>query len=148
MQPLNHRRRATAPPPPTPRAPDASELMPLWVSDVYAESPAELRARLLECLLKPVGVLGLVAVAGGAFAALRQRTGWQRLNVTLDDTLSYTSDQVLELATYLQQSTPDVFSHVADLLVGSPTALTGLSAVLLLHALRRRNGPVSPPAGG
>jgi len=123
-----------------------SELMPLWVSDVYAESPAELRARLLECLLKPVGVLGLVAVAGGAFAALRQRTGWQRVNVTLEDTLSYTADQVLELATYIQQSTPDVFGHIADLLVSSPTALGGLSAVLLLHAPRRKDSAGASPA--
>lgn len=137
-------------PPSAPRAPSASgagpqEMLPVWVTGAYTESSPALRARMLECLLRPMGVLALVAVAGGAFAGLRQRTGWQRLQVTLEDTVNFTADQVLELATYVQQSTPDVFGQVADLLTRSPAAWSGLSAALLMHALRR-SGPCAAPA--
>lgn len=120
------------------------EMLPVWVTGAYAESSPDLRARMLECLLRPMGVLALVGVAGGAFAQLRQRTGWQRLQITLEDTVTFTADQVLELATYVQQSTPDVFGQVADLLTSSPAALSSLSAALLMHALRR-TGAATPP---
>lgn len=133
---------------PAARSPTAGqhELLPVWVTGAYAESPPDLRARMLECLLRPMGVLALVGVAGGVFAQLRQRTGWQRVQVTLEDTVSFTADQVLELATYVQQSTPDVFGQLADLLTGSPAALSGLSAALLLHALRRSSASSAPTA--
>jgi hypothetical protein len=124
-------------------APAPADLLPMWVSGAYAESSPDLRVRMLECLLRPMGVLALVGVAGGVFAQLRQRTGWQQLQVTLEDTLSFSAEQVLELATYVQQSTPDVFGQVADLLTASPGALGGLSAALLLHALRRTGSATS-----
>lgn len=125
----------------TPRRDDGAEseaLVPLYVSGVYREAPPTLRAQLIECLMRPMGALGLVAVAGGAFAALRQRHGWQTVQVTLDDAARITADQVMELSLYLQQATPEVFRQVADLLADQPLAAGGLSAVLLLQLLRRR----------
>ena len=51
-------------------------LVPLWVAGLYRDAPAGLRVQLLERLLRPMGVLGLVAVADGVFAALRH-LGWE-----------------------------------------------------------------------
>jgi|JI8StandDraft_1071087.scaffolds.fasta_scaffold18444_4 hypothetical protein len=115
---------------------ESEALVPLYVSGVYREAPPTLRAQLIECLMRPMGALGLVAVAGGAFAALRQRHGWQTLHVTLDDATRITADQVMELSLYLQQATPEVFRQVADLVADQPLAVGGLSAVLLLQLLR------------
>ena len=115
---------------------ESEALVPLYVSGVYREAPPTLRAQLIKCLMRPMGALGLVAVAGGAFAALRQRHGWQTLHVTLDDATRITADQVMELSLYLQQATPEVFRQVADLVADQPLAVGGLSAVLLLQLLR------------
>ena len=115
---------------------ESEALVPLYVSGVYREAPPTLRAQLIECLMRPMGALGLVAVAGGAFAALRQRHGWQTLQVTLDDATRITADQVMELSLYLQQATLEVFRQVADLVADQPLAVGGLSAVLLLQLLR------------
>jgi len=112
-------------------------LLPLWVSGLYAEAGADFKAKLLECLMRPMGALGLVAVASGVFAALRNRHGWQRLQVTVEDTGAVSADHVYQLASYLHQATPEVFQQVAALLTDNPAALTTVSGVLLLQALRR-----------
>lgn len=110
-------------------------LVPLYVSGVYREAPSTVRAQLIECLMKPMGALGLVAVANGVFAALRQRHGWHQLQVTLDDAARITGDQVLELSSYLQQTAPEVFQKVGDLVSRQPALTGSLSAMLLLHVL-------------
>jgi len=111
-------------------------LVPLYVAGVFREAPVDFRVQLVECLMRPMGALGLVAVANGVFAAVRQRHGWDRLQVTLDDTARISADQVLELSTYLQQTAPDVFGQVADMVSRQPAVASGLSAMLLLHVVR------------
>jgi len=86
------------------------------VAELYRSAEAPLKAKLLECLLRPLGALALVAVAGGVFGALRSRHGWQRLQVHEDDTLEVSAEQVRELACYLQQSAPEVLPAVTDML--------------------------------
>lgn len=122
-------------------------LVPLYVSGVFREAPATFRAQLIETLMRPMGALGLVAVAGGVFAAVRQRHGWARLHVSLDDAARISADQVQELSAYLQQAAPEVFRQVADLVSSQPAVAGGLSAILLLHVLRgtRRRGEPSIP---
>ena len=126
---------------PAPGGDGGAVLVPLYVAGVFREAPVAFRVQLIECLMRPMGALGLVAVAGGVFAAVRQRHGWARLQVTLDDAARISADQVMELAAYLQQATPEVFRQVADLVADQPLAVSGLSAVLLLNVLRsvRRN---------
>ena len=116
-------------------APGAA-LVPLYVSGVFREAPVSFRAQLIETLMRPMGALGLVAVSNGVFAAVRQRHGWERLQVTLDDAVRITADQVLELSSYLQQAAPEVFRSVGELVSSQPAVAGGLSAILLLHALR------------
>ena len=72
-----------------------------------------------------------------ANSVVRQRHGWDRLQVTLDDTARISADQVLELSSYLQQTAPDVFDQVAKLVSAQPAVASGLSAMLLMHVLRR-----------
>ena len=55
------------------------------VAEVYASSPAPLRSRLLAFLLRPLGVLALVAIADGIFAKIRFRSGWPDPQVALED---------------------------------------------------------------
>lgn len=86
------------------------------VAEVYRSADAPVKAKLLECLLRPLGALALVAVAGGVFGALRSRHGWQRLQVLEDDTLEVSAEQVRELACYLQQSAPEVFPALTEML--------------------------------
>ncbi|HJV67816.1 hypothetical protein [Ideonella sp.] len=116
--------------------PAGAALVPLYVSGVFRETPLSFRAQLIETLMRPMGALGLVAVANGVFAAVRHRHGWERLQVTLDDTARITADQVLELASYLQQAAPEVFRQVGELISSQPAVASGVSAVLLLQLLR------------
>jgi hypothetical protein len=124
--------------PQTPAAAAPHPLVPLWVAGLYREASGSVRAGLLECLLRPVGMLGLVAVAGGVFAALRQRHGWQALEVTVEDTRQVTEDHVYQLALYLQEAAPQGLARLADLLSQQPAALATVSGALLLEALRQR----------
>lgn len=107
------------------------------VAQVYAEADPPARARMIETLMRPLGALALVAVAGGTFAALRQRNGWATLQVRLEDTLRVSASQVQDLAAYLLQSTPDAVMQVVDVVTDSPMALPSLSVLLLAQAVRR-----------
>jgi hypothetical protein len=111
-------------------------LLPLQISRLYVEASADFKTKLLECLMRPMGALGLVAVADGVFAMLRHRHGWQRLQVTAEDTFAVSADHVYQLAGYLQESAPEVFRQVGQLLADNPAALATVSGVLLLQALR------------
>lgn len=111
-------------------------LLPLWVAGLYREAQASLRAQLLERLMRPLGLLGLVGVADGAFAALRQRHGWKSADITAEDTQLIDADQVFQLAAYLQERVPEGFALVADLLSREKAALATVSGVLLWQALR------------
>lgn len=116
------------------------------LSEVYQESAPPLRARLLECLLKPMRPLGLVAVAAGAFGGFLHRESWGRLSVSIDDALRYSADQVFELARYVEQFQPEALHQVAGLMADNPVCLNTLSGTLLLMALRL--WLPTPAAGG
>jgi hypothetical protein len=112
------------------------DVFPPLVSDLYREAPSQLRLKILNCLLRPVGPLALVAVAAGAFSSLLPVVRWQQLTVSLDDTLRIDAGQVLELARYVDQKSPEVFQQIGALLCDGPTVVSTLSSSLLLLALR------------
>ena len=124
----------------TPLITSQQTLLPLWVAGLYREAQAGLRAQLIERLMRPLGLLGLVAVADGAFAALRQRHGWMNAEITAEDTQSINADQVFELASCLQERAPEAFSLVAELLSSERAALATVSGMLLWQALRPITG--------
>jgi len=93
------------------RSHPAPELAPL-VADLYAKVPPRQRVRLLNGLLRPVGPLALVAIAAGAFASLLPTTRWQAASASLDDAMRLSAAQVLELARYVEQKSPEALMRL------------------------------------
>jgi hypothetical protein len=122
----------------------ATSLPPL-IAELYDEAPPSLKVRLLDSLLRPVGPLALVAIAAGAFGNLLPASRWRAVTVTLDDVARISGAQVLELALYVEQKSPDVLQQLPQLLGDSPLATGTVSGALLLlvlsHWNRRRDCP-------
>lgn len=104
------------------------------VGQVYALAPATVRTRLLEHLLKPLGVLSIVAVANGIFANIRFRSGLSDLQVHVEDAQRVQPSDVITLVNYVQQVSIHAVDGLADLLAASPV-LTGSAAAALLITL-------------
>lgn len=118
--------------------PDAA---PRLVARLYAGAEQSVRVRMLACLLRPLGPLGLAAIASGAFATLLARAAPPGATVALEDAARFTRDQVFELARFAEQVNPDALHQLAGLFSDNPVGLAGLSAAaltLLLRALQRR----------
>lgn len=110
--------------------------IPKLIAAAYSEATGPLRVKLLECLLRPVGVLGIVAIAAGAFGELLHRGSYKRLDISLDVAARVTKDQTLELACYVEQCSPETFHQIASLLAETPVGIAGVSGSVLLLALR------------
>jgi hypothetical protein len=114
----------------------APELAPL-VARFYAEAPLSLRVRLLNGLLRPVGPLALVTLAAGAFGPLLGTTRWRGAVADMGDALRLDGPQVLELARYVEQKSPEWLWQLPDLVGHAPLWAATLSGTMLLVALRR-----------
>lgn len=110
--------------------------LPRAVSRLYRAASDSLRARLLECLLRPLGTLGLAAVAGGVFAGFLQGSGSTRLQIGIDDVTRISSAQVLELARFVEQCDPQAFQQVAALLDDHPLGAAAFAASVALLLVR------------
>jgi hypothetical protein len=110
--------------------------VPELVAEAYRSATAPLRAKLLECLLLPIGPLGLVVIAAGAFGEFLQRGNYMRLAVSPEDAARISADQMLELARYVEQSNPEIFQQIASLLAKNPVGMAGLGGSVLLVALQ------------
>jgi len=122
----------------TPRpaqAGSAASPIPELVSEVYRKSAGPMRAKLLECLLRPVGPLALVTIATGAFSHLLHRLTREASPVSLDEASRISSEHVLELARYVEQSSPQELLRIGSLIAASPLAMASLSGSALLLAL-------------
>ena len=111
--------------------PDVSTL----VAAVYEEAPAAERKRLLEQLLRPLGLLSLLAVANGIFARIGLRGPWTPLQVQPDDLSQVQSSDVAALADYLQQLGIHTFDGLREVLSNSPALMGSAAAALLLAVL-------------
>lgn len=106
------------------------------VARLYASADRSLRANALTCLLRPLGPLGLVAVASGAFASFLARAAAPGTPVALEDAARFTRDQVFELARFAEQVNPDVVRQLAGLFSDSPLGVAGASAAALTLLMR------------
>ena len=101
-------------------------------------SPAE-RSRLLEHLLRPLGVLSLVAVANGIFASIRFRSGWPDMHVRAEDAQAVQVGDVVTLVNHVQQVSMHAVDGLADMLAASPVMAGSGAAALLMSLLVQRS---------
>jgi hypothetical protein len=126
---------------PDPAAPALPEA-PALLGQLYAQAAAPLRSSLLDQLLRPLGLLSLVVVAGGAFARLKSRSGWHDGPPPLEHLRDITPADVVALAKHVQQVSAEVVDALLRSLATSPTltgsATAALMAVLYARSRRRR----------
>ena len=111
------------------------------VSRLYRAASPTLRSRLLSCLLKPLGTLGMCGVAAGAFGSLLYRGGAEGTQAAMSDMARFSSDQMVELARFVEQVSPDALQEFAKLIAEQPVGMAAFSAsaaVLLMQLLRQR----------
>jgi hypothetical protein len=118
------------------RAGDAR--LPRLVARIYRGAALPLRARLLECLLRPLGPLGMAAVASGAFAGhlLRWRPGGIR--VAAEQAAQHSAAEVVELARFAAQVDTEIWSQLATVLADAAAGGMGLSVAALLIVVHGR----------
>jgi hypothetical protein len=112
--------------------------IPQLVAEIYEAAPATERGHLLEQLLRPLGVLSLVAIADGIFAKIRFRGGWQDLNVRLEDIQNVRGAHVMALVDHAQQVSVETVDGLAQMLSASPLLSGSAAAALLITLLMQR----------
>jgi len=119
----------------------------LLIGQVYASASPPLKARLLQRLVAPLGVLATVAVAHGAFARIKLQTSWQDLpglQGLSPDLQKISVDDVVALADRVQLLGTDALLRLADVIGKSPV-LTSSAAAALLMSLLIRSAQNKPP---
>jgi len=109
------------------------------VGQVYALASPTVRTRLLEHLLKPLGVLSLVAIANGIFATIRFRSGSADLHVRVEDAQNVQPGDVITLVNHVQQVSVHAVDGLADMLATSPVMTGSAAAALLMTLLVQRS---------
>ena len=104
--------------------------LPHIVAAAFDRLNIRLRARMLGRLLAAVGPLALAVVGGGAFAKYVAQARWPEVPVSFDDAARATSSQIYDIVRYVQQSNPQLFSHLLDVLARDTTTITALSATI------------------
>lgn len=139
-------------PPPARAAAPAGTRGPRLVARLFASAGSPLRVRLLRCLIRPLGPLGAAGVAAGAFAAFLDARGGSEPVIAQDAAARVTSQQVHELAHFVEQVDPQALQQFASLVSGSPLAMATFSASALVLLYRRlqpgstgRHGLTPPP---
>ena len=115
-------------------------MLTLLLAKAYDTAPAQVKTSLLEQLMRSVGILGLVTVAGGVFAKIRLRGGWPDITVLPDDLKEIQTSDVMALAAYVQQVSAHTLFDVAHALASNP-ALAGSGAVSVLMGILLHRAP-------
>ncbi len=123
-----------APPPALPAPPRRATPMHRLVARLFAAADLPLRARLLAPLLRPLGPLGLMAVAAGAFGSFLTRRAEGA--IPLDEVARLSSAQVAELARFVEQVSPEALQQLAALVADNPIGLTGFGAAVAMLMVR------------
>lgn len=110
--------------------------IPELVAEVYEEAPPVERSHLLDQLMRPLGVLSLFGIAGGVFASLRLRSGWN--DVRIEDIQNIDAPQVMALVDHAQQVSVETVDGLAQMLSASPVLSGSAAAALLVILLLKR----------
>jgi hypothetical protein len=156
-------RKLSNPPPDAPAAtgavnvlsgsPDTSPTLQAIVAASFDRLALRQRARMLGRLLASVGPLALAVLGGGAFAKYATHARWPELPVSLEDAARATSGQIQEIVRYIEQSNPQVFNNLLELLARDSATIAALGAsiaALTVHrfASRRETARLARPGNG
>lgn len=112
--------------------------IPELVAQVYESANPALRSRLLEQLLRPLGVLSLVAMANGIFAGIRFHSGRPDMHIQLEDAQKVQASDIAALVERVQQVSGDSINGLARMLSTSPMMTYSTATVLLVTILMQR----------
>ena len=128
---------ATSAPPGVPAARAENRAARLMVR-LYGSANLALRTRLVACLVRPLGSLGVAAVAAGAFTVVLSRRSAGGLGVAMADVADFSKEQVAELARFVEQVSPEALQQAANLVFENRIGVGAFTAsVALLLALER-----------
>jgi len=116
----------------------SADMISQLVGQVFETAPPSEKSRLLECLLMPLGVLSLVAIANGIFANIRFRSGWPDIHVRPEDAQNVKASDVITLVTHVQQVSLHAINGLANTLASSPVMTKSAAAALLMTLLVQR----------
>lgn len=117
-----------------------NRMLNLLVGRAYESSPLQVRKSLLEQLIRSVGILGLVTIAGGVFAKIRLRGGWPDIAVRMDDLQDIRTSDVVALVDYVQQVSVGALADAVQLMASNP-ALTSSGAMAVLMGIMLQRAP-------
>jgi hypothetical protein len=117
-------------------ASEGSDPVPALLGRVYAEAPPPLKGRMLEQLLKPLGLLSLATVCNGAFANLAVTRNWA---IPPDLVQKVDSKQVMALTIYVQQVSVQAVTSLSHVLASSPLLQGSVAASALVALLIKRS---------
>jgi hypothetical protein len=116
---------------------DPNSSVPVLIGQVYETAPPSLRATMLEHLMRPLGILSLMAIADGVFASIRLRHGSIEPSVGLDEVVAVQSSDVVKLAAWVQQVSVEALDRLTHLLATSPVLTRSTATAVLLSLLIR-----------
>lgn len=126
--------------------------LPAIIAGSFERLNIRSRARMLGRLLASVGPLALAVVGGGAFAKYVSMARWPEIPVSFDDAARATSTQVYELVRYVEQSNPQLFSQLLNVLARDTVTIAALGASIAAFGINRLASrdatgrkPQSPP---
>ena len=115
-----------------------NQMLAQLVGQVYETAPNTERKRLVEHLMKPLGILSLAAVANGIFVKIRFKGGWSDGPARMDDAQGVQVGDVIDLANFAQQVSSEAIGGLAQMLASSPVLASSVAAALLIKIVLRR----------
>jgi hypothetical protein len=113
--------------------------VPKLIGQIYESAPLTLRARIIEQLMRPLGVLGLMAVANGIFAGIRLRDHSACPRVAIEDATAILPSDVVALADWAQQVSSEAIDGLSKLISTSPVLASSAAAAILVSLLMRHS---------
>lgn len=117
---------------------EKARLVSLLVGKVYADSPLEEKSHLVEQLMRPLGILSLLAIANGIFASIRFHGDWANLQSRVAYLQKIDASDVVALASYAQEASIQAVDGITGLLSNSGTLAGSAAALILVRILSER----------
>lgn len=116
-----------------------SRILSELVGSVYEIAPPVEKTRLIAHLMRPLGILSLVAVANGIFARIRFQGASPDFPVGIEDVQQVQTSDVIALTSYAQQVSMQTFDGLAQILTASPAMTSSAAALLLVQILLQQS---------